>query len=87
MTVASLRSAAGSIGNAHVLLGAEPRLSWRELFAGTVLAGRGEEFGRRSVLIATGSQFTAAAALLRLLSLPALIRVVCECTREEARYE
>ena len=36
------------------------------MLAGTVLAGRADEFGGRSVVIAVSSQFTAAAALIEL---------------------
>jgi acyl-coenzyme A synthetase/AMP-(fatty) acid ligase len=62
----SLRSALGAVGDAGHLRGEEASLCWIDLLAGTVLAGRGDEFGGRSVLIAVSSQFTAAAVLIEL---------------------
>jgi acyl-coenzyme A synthetase/AMP-(fatty) acid ligase len=64
--LASLRCALDAGGDSGSLLGEEARLCWSDLLAGTVLGGRGDEFGGRSVLIAIGSQFTAAAALVEL---------------------
>jgi acyl-coenzyme A synthetase/AMP-(fatty) acid ligase len=63
---ASLRSALGAVGDPGLLRGEEASLCWSDLLAGTVLAGRSDEFGGRSVLIAVSSQFTAAAALVEL---------------------
>jgi acyl-coenzyme A synthetase/AMP-(fatty) acid ligase len=63
---ASLRSSLGAVGDPGLLRGEEASLCWSDLVAGTVLAGHSDEFGRRSVLIAVSSQFTAAAALVEL---------------------
>ena len=49
-----------------VLFAQEASLSWRELAAASVLDGRGGELRGRSVLLATASQFTAAAVLIEL---------------------
>ena len=50
----------------RLLFASEAGLSWGELAAGSALDGRAEELRGRSVLLATVSQFTAAAALLEL---------------------
>jgi hypothetical protein len=44
------------------LRGEEASLCWSDLLAGTVLAGRSDEFGGRPLPLAVSSQFTAAAA-------------------------
>jgi acyl-coenzyme A synthetase/AMP-(fatty) acid ligase len=62
----SLRRALGTIKDPGFLRGEEASLCWSDLLAGTVLAGRADKFGGRSVVIAVSSQFTAAAALLEL---------------------
>jgi acyl-coenzyme A synthetase/AMP-(fatty) acid ligase len=64
--LASLRSALGAVGDPGFLRGEEASLCWSDLLAGTVLDGRSDEFGGRSVLLAVSSQFTAAAALVEL---------------------
>src|ERR1700744_1556297 len=62
----SLRGALGAVGDTRLLCGEKAAFSWSNLLAGTVLAGRRDELGGRSVLIAVASQFTAAAVLLEL---------------------
>jgi hypothetical protein len=64
--LASLRSALDAGGDPGLLRGEEASLCWSDLLAGTVLTGRSDEFGGRSVLLAVSSQSTAAAALVEL---------------------
>jgi acyl-coenzyme A synthetase/AMP-(fatty) acid ligase len=64
--LASLRSALGAAGDPGFLRGQEASICWSDLLAGTMLAGRADEFSGRSVLIAVSSQFTAAAVLVEL---------------------
>lgn len=62
----SLRRALGAAGETSFLFGEEAALSWNDLMAGTVLGPRGIEFDGRSILVATTSQFNAAATLVEL---------------------
>jgi acyl-coenzyme A synthetase/AMP-(fatty) acid ligase len=62
----SLRRALGTVGDRAFLRGEEASLCWSDLLAGTVLAGRADEFGGRSIVIAVSSQIIAAAALIEL---------------------
>jgi acyl-coenzyme A synthetase/AMP-(fatty) acid ligase len=51
---------------ARSVFGAEAKIMWSDLVAGTVLAGRANELGGRSVVVATTNQLTAVAALVEL---------------------
>lgn len=58
-------SVAGELSG-RTLFGAESSISLDKLIAGTALSGRGDDLRGRSVLVATTSQFTTAAALIEL---------------------
>lgn len=64
----SLRSTLQGVGSssARCLYGAGANITFHELASGSALYGRGRELLGRSVLIATASQFTAAAVMVEL---------------------
>jgi acyl-coenzyme A synthetase/AMP-(fatty) acid ligase len=62
----SLRKALNAAGEAGVVYGEEANLCWNDLLTGTVLGGKGNEAGGKSVLIATTSQLTAVSTLVEL---------------------